>query len=149
MTETEFPCGAYDSRTAKNENKQMPANNADVQMEHPGENSSDPALSSQSGYAAANPQKLHPSINKKDNVQMELSGVSGSNSVLSSPSGYAAAANGVRMSINSSNATGVKKLKLSFLTPVFIWVLRRWDRSYLIRFQHISDGGYLCAHGIR
>ena len=62
---------------------------------------------------------------------------------------YAAAANGVRMSINSSNATGVKKLNLSFLTPVSIWVLRRWDRSYLIRFQHISDGGYLCAHGIR
>ena len=89
MTETEFPCGAYDSRTAKNENKQMPANNADVQMEHPGENSSDPALSSQSGYAAANPQKLHPSI-KKDNVQMEHPGVSGSDSALSSPSGYAA-----------------------------------------------------------
>ena len=87
MTETEFPCGAYDSRTAKNENKQMPANNADVQMEHPGENSSDPALSSQSGYAAANPQKLHPSI-KKDNVQMEHPGVSGSDSALSSPSGY-------------------------------------------------------------
>ena len=90
MTETEFPCGAYDSRTAKNENKQMPANNADVQMEHPGENSSDPALSSQSGYADATLQKIHPSI-KKDDVQMEHSGVSGSDSALSSQSGYAAA----------------------------------------------------------
>ncbi len=94
MTETEFPCGAYDSRTAKNENKQMPdkdINNKDkIQMEQSGVSGLESVISPSSGYADATLQKIHPSI-KKDDVQMEHSGVSGLDSALSSQSGYAAA----------------------------------------------------------
>ena len=92
MTETEFPCGAYDSRTAKNENKQMPdkdINNKDkIQMEQSGVSGLESVISPPSGYAAANPQKLHPSI-KKDKIQMEHPGENSSDPALSSQSGYA------------------------------------------------------------
>ena len=68
MTETEFPCGAYDSRTAKNENKQMPdkdINNKDkIQMEQSGVSGLESVISPSSGYADATLQKIHPSIKK-------------------------------------------------------------------------------------
>ncbi len=64
MTATEFPCGANDSCTEKTQNRQMPDNNDDVQMNQSGDSRSEFALSPSSGYTDAIQQKPHPSPKK-------------------------------------------------------------------------------------